>query len=49
MKKLLLFLPVLAFAFSCGKKEEAPKADEKSTTTATTELKPEAGATLKVW
>ena len=48
MKKILLFLSVLAVVFSCGKKEEAPKTDEKSTT-AVTELKPEAGATLKVW
>ena len=49
MKKILLTLSVLAFAFSCGKKEEMAKTDESQTSQASAELKPEAGATLKVW
>ena len=48
MKKILLIISAMMVLFSCGKKE-AEKTDGGKQGSAMSELKPESGATLKIW
>ena len=48
MKKILLIILAMMVLFSCGKKE-AEKTDGGKQGSAMSELKPESGATLKIW
>lgn len=48
MKKIFLMLSIIMLILSCGKKE-TEKASDSGQGAAITELKPESGATLKIW
>lgn len=49
MKKIMLLLLTLGLIFSCGGKKEETTSQEAAAPAGATELKPEQGATLKIW